>query len=193
MAESFLGQASSNPKGYEIAVAVDDEFATQVDSASLIAAIVETLRQAGVAEAALALAIAGDDEVRRLNHEFLGIDAATDVLSFVAEKLPEPDSSARREGGDTQPVHFVVPPELLAEVERHLGDIIIAYPYAARQAAQYGNSLLSELRLLAVHGTLHLLGYDHDTAEAEARMWVAQEAVLAVFGDRGLSERRYGT
>jgi probable rRNA maturation factor len=186
MAESSLGQIPSNPRGYEIAVAVDDEFAPLIDSAALISAIVETLRQAGVAEAALALAIAGDEEVRQLNCEYLGIDAATDVLSFAAQSFPEQGPSTRAEGGETPPPHIVVPTELLAEVERHLGDIIIAYPYAARQAAQYGNSLLSELRMLAVHGTLHLLGYDHDTPEAEARMWAAQEAVLALYGDRGL-------
>jgi probable rRNA maturation factor len=84
-----------------------------------------------------------------------------------------------------------LPDELAGEMAAYLGDIIIAYPYCAAQAAAFGVSVAAELRLMAVHGTLHLLGDDHDTAEAEAAMWARQDAILAQFGDRGLSARRY--
>ena len=60
---------------------------------------------------------------------------------------------------------------------------------AARQAERFGNSFAAELRLLTVHGVLHLLGYDHATLEEEAEMWALQEEILAPFGDRGLSQR----
>lgn len=176
---------------YDIAIDVEDEFAAQVNSEALSMAIAETLRRQAVREASLTLVIAGDEEVRRLNHEFLGIDAVTDVLSFASSGPAEEAGQASEKSLPAS--GFVLPPELRAVVDRHLGDLIIAFPYAAKQAAQYGNSILSELRMLAVHGTLHLLGYDHDTPEAEARMWAAQEAVLESFGDKGLSVRRYDT
>jgi probable rRNA maturation factor len=72
-----------------------------------------------------------------------------------------------------------------------LGDIIIAYPYTMQQASHFGSAPAAELRLMVVHGMLHLLGDDHDTADAEAEMWARQESVLAQFGDHGLSQRRY--
>jgi probable rRNA maturation factor len=91
----------------------------------------------------------------------------------------------------TNDAALTLPPELAAELENYLGDLVIAYPYTADQAAHYQNSVPSELRLLAVHGTLHLLGYDHATPEEEATMWAAQEAALAPLGDHGLSQRNY--
>ena len=66
--------------------------------------------------------------------------------------------------------------------ETYLGDIIIALPYAARQAAAAGHAAEAELQLLAVHGTLHLLGYDHASPEEKAAMWSAQTAVLTQLG-----------
>ena len=73
----------------------------------------------------------------------------------------------------------------------YLGDIVIAYPYAARQAVRFGNSTAAEVRLLTVHGVLHLLGYDHATPAEEAAMWAIQEQVLAAFGDAALARRAY--
>jgi probable rRNA maturation factor len=64
----------------------------------------------------------------------------------------------------------------------YLGDIIISLPYAARQAAAAGHKTESELQLLAVHGTLHLLGYDHAIPEEKAAMWDAQTAALTQLG-----------
>ncbi len=63
--------------------------------------------------------------------------------------------------------------------EPYLGDIVIAYPYAAAQAAQHGRVIADELNLLAVHGTLHLLGYDHAEAEEKDIMWARQDAILS--------------
>ena len=102
--------------------------------------------------------------LRQLNLEYRGIDAPTDVLSFSAqEDLDEPGAA------------FVTAPE----AEAYLGDIIISFPMAASQAETAGHSVANELCLLAVHGVLHLLGYDHATAEEEAAMWAVQDAVLA--------------
>lgn len=82
--------------------------------------------------------LCGDATMRRLNREFRGKDRTTDVLSFPSGSGDAP------EGG------------------RHLGDIAISVPRAARQAAAAGHTLRREVAILALHGFLHLLGYDHE-------------------------------
>ncbi len=91
----------------------------------------------------LALRVSGDRELRRLNRLFLGDDHATDVLSFPS--------------GDRAP-------------GAHLGDIVISWPAVTRQAGEFGHSEQTELGLLAVHGLLHILGWDHLSATEEAEM-----------------------
>lgn len=108
----------------------------------------------------LTIAIEGNDMVRMLNRQFRGVDAPTDVLSFPADLPPMPDGTA-------------LP---------YLGDLVIAYPYATDQANRLGHDLDQTLKLLVVHGTLHLLGFDHDTRENRQAMWAAQAAVLEKVG-----------
>ncbi len=117
----------------------------------------------GVADGtSMALLITDDDEVRGMNLQFLGIDEPTDVLSF-------PD-----EADD-----FV---QGMAD-EPLLGDIAIALPTAARQAAELGHSLDAELAHLLTHGILHLCGYDHvNSPEEEARMRAREEHYLGDLG-----------
>jgi probable rRNA maturation factor len=105
----------------------------------------------------LSLLLTNDEQIRQLNWEYRQEDKPTDVLSFPAGEAA---------------------PGVVEEVP-YLGDIAISAPYAARQAAQADHDLPGELQLLAVHGVLHLLGYDHETAEEKQEMWAAQTAVLA--------------
>ncbi|MFN8494809.1 MAG: rRNA maturation RNase YbeY [Caldilineaceae bacterium] len=175
-------------ENYQIEVQVDEAWTDLVDSEELKAAAAEVLRQAGQPNAALTIVITDDDYVRQLNRDYRGVDAPTDVLSFASE--PE-ESAADASDAEQAPPTLALPPELAEELEDYLGDIIIAYPYTVKQAAHYQNSVASELRLLAIHGTLHLLGYDHATPQEEAAMWAAQDAALAVFGEHGLSQRNY--
>jgi probable rRNA maturation factor len=63
-----------------------------------------------------------------------------------------------------------------------VGDIAISMPYARKQAEAGEHSLLAELQLLVVHGTLHLIGYDHITKEDKARMWSLQQEILTQLG-----------
>ncbi|CAN5413688.1 rRNA maturation RNase YbeY [soil metagenome] len=165
---------------YQIDVQVDEEFAGLVDEGNIIAAVAELLRQVGKSSAALTIAITDDAYIQQLNQEYRDVDTPTDVLSF-------PNQST----DSTSEATLALPPELVAELENYLGDLVIAYPYTVAQAAHYQNSVPAEFRLLAVHGVLHLLGYDHATPEEEAAMWAAQEAALATFGDHGLSQRAY--
>jgi probable rRNA maturation factor len=97
------------------------------------------------------LALVSDGRMRSLNRTFRGKDYATDVLSFPFER------------------------QVQIEALRQLGDVVIAVGVARRQAAAARHSVTTELRVLALHGLLHLLGYDHDAddgrmARAEARL-----------------------
>lgn len=92
------------------------------------------------ARGSLTLALVGDRQVRALNRRFRGVDHVTDVLSFAAD----------------------VPARAIVGPARFLGDVVIATGVAARQAREAGHSLGTEYRILALHGLLHLLGYDHD-------------------------------
>lgn len=94
------------------------------------------------ARGTLTVAIVSDGRMRTLNRTFRGKNAATDVLSFPAAG-PTP--------GD----------------ESYLGDIVIASGVAARQAEAAGHALTTEVKVLALHGLLHLLGHDHETDEGE--------------------------
>jgi probable rRNA maturation factor len=109
------------------------------------------------------VALVGDRTMRRLNRRFAGVDAVTDVLSFPSGSprgtWPRSRRLARRRGATGSP----------------LGDIVIATGVARRQARVAGHPYRHELRLLALHGLLHLLGYDHHAdngtmARVEARL-----------------------
>jgi probable rRNA maturation factor len=71
--------------------------------------------------------------------------------------------------------------ELVGEEENYLGDVVISYPQAARQAGDYANTAQEELELLTVHGILHLLGHDHEEEMERKRMWRWQEELLRGF------------
>ena len=148
----------------EIDVQIEDEFADQVAVDGMQAAVEATLLREGVISAGVSLMLGGDELLHQLNLEYRGIDGPTDVLSFSA-----------REDAEDAAGKFVVAPDALD----FLGDIVISVPYAARQAVLAGHSTARELHLLAIHGTLHLLGYDHATLEEEALMWAKQDEILA--------------
>lgn len=88
----------------------------------------------------LAIALVSDAKMRILNRDFRGVDRSTDVLSFPAGPSPHP----------------------LARANRFLGDVVIATGVSQRQARRLGHGLQLELRRLALHGLLHVLGYDHE-------------------------------
>ena len=111
----------------------------------------------------LSVVLTDSRRLRKLNRDYLGIDAPTDVLSFPASES---------DGSETDP----------ETGERYLGDILISVPYAAKSARQTGHSLEAELQLLVVHGVLHLLGHDHARPRAKTRMWTAQREILTQLG-----------
>ncbi|QFR34072.1 rRNA maturation RNase YbeY [Ancylobacter sp. TS-1] len=108
--------------------------------------------------AEIAVKLADDDAIRALNRDWRGKDYATNVLSF-------PTPEVARAGGDP-----------------HLGDIAIAYETLEREAREEGKPFADHLAHLAVHGTLHLLGYDHEVAEEAEEMEAMERRVLAGLG-----------
>lgn len=165
---------------YSIDVDVDPAFLELVDPEDVRGAAAATLYAEAVDRGSMAIVLAEDEAVRRLNAQYRGIDAPTDVLSFPA-----------RGGDEDDPIAASLPPELAAELAASLGDLMIALPYTRQQAQRYGATLDAELRLLVVHGTLHLLGYDHATEDERRAMWAAQDRVLAQYGERTPDARVY--
>jgi probable rRNA maturation factor len=121
----------------------------------------ETLAHEAVdAGASLTILLTDDAYLQQLNRQYRGMDQPTDVLSFpVGEDMPH-----------------------IAELAHYLGDIAISVEYAQRQAATKGHELIAELKLLVIHGVLHLLGYDHADADEKAAMWASQEVILRKLG-----------
>ena len=112
--------------------------------------------------AAVNVLLTGDGTLRRLNRRFAGEDHATDVLAFPAAAA----EGSHRDMQDMQDAGF-------------LGDIAVSVPRVARQALDHGVSAERELAMLAIHGTLHLLGYDHATPDEERVMFGKTDLALA--------------
>ena len=100
------------------------------------------------------------EEIQRLNAGYRNIDRVTDVLTFPAWE------------GDA----------ILCPPDGYLGDIAICFERAEEQAQEFGHSLERELAFLAVHGALHLLGYDHMEPEDEKKMLTKQDEILNELG-----------
>ncbi|MDI6892352.1 MAG: rRNA maturation RNase YbeY [Actinomycetota bacterium] len=119
----------------------------------------------------LSVALVDEDEIRKLNLRFRGVDEPTDVLSFpLLEELVEE-------------------PPGLAESPSLLGDVIISPQVARKQARNYGRSLEEEIALLLVHGILHLLGYDHEIPADNKIMRTREKSILNKFFSSGSGEK----
>jgi len=112
-------------------------------------------------ETVAVLTLTGDAHLREYNRRYRGLDEPTDVLAFAAQEAPRDQ-------------RFQAPPG----TEHWLGDIVISLPRARRQAREAGHPINDEVRLLAVHGFLHLLGYDHAEPEEEAAMSAISNRIL---------------
>ncbi|WP_076461861.1 rRNA maturation RNase YbeY [Limosilactobacillus caccae] len=117
----------------------------------------------------MSVTFVNNPEIKEMNAKYRGVDRATDVLSFAEE-----------ETGEESPI--VMDPELAAEIPVNLGDLFISIDKVAEQAKFLGHSVDRELGFLAVHGFLHLNGYDHEQAEDEAKMFSLQREILDDYG-----------
>lgn len=188
---------------------IEEEFTEQLSEAEAIAAASAALLAEGLGGQAieLSVAVSDDTEVQRLNRQYRGVDRTTDVLSFAAEEEPDwagragveyalaedsdeeefddEDEEDEEDDLDSLPPAFQFKlPSGLAESEsnepRYLGDIIISYPQAARQAPEFGNSPAREAQELIIHGVFHLLGYDHEVPEEREVMRAKEEAAARI-------------
>jgi probable rRNA maturation factor len=123
----------------------------------------------------LGLTLCDDAEMAELNSAWRGVEGPTDVLAFAIQEAPIPLPS----GSDP---NLAADPEAIADLDRlplELGDIVISTETAQRQAEAEDHSLSRELLLLASHGLLHLLGWDHPDDPSLAAMLGLQEELLA--------------
>jgi probable rRNA maturation factor len=125
------------------------------------AADIEVVEQ----DAELSVTYVSNERIQEVNREYRDKDQPTDVISFALEEMGE---------GEIEIVGLEQPPML--------GDIIISIPRAKEQAIEYGHSFMRELGFLAVHGFLHLLGYDHMNDEDEKEMFTKQKDILDRYG-----------
>jgi len=149
----------------EINFILDEEFQEYLDSSWLysIAEQVITIQSIGN-NIEMGLVITTQERIQELNKKYRGKDTPTDVLSFTM--LPESVSTVE--------LGFINPPDGI----KHLGEVIISYPQAIKQAEEHGHSMKRELAILVIHGVLHLLGYDHIEDKQAQDMEAKEAAVL---------------
>lgn len=148
---------------HEVAISIAEAVTVDREALALMErAVVAVLEGEGASPSEVSLHLTDDGEIERLNSAYRGVEQPTDVLSFPLE------------GED------VVAP--FGDAPRLLGDIIVSVERAAAQAEEYGHSFERELAFLAVHGTLHLLGYDHEHEDERRVMREREEAILTELG-----------
>lgn len=137
---------------------VKEDWFTQIDKLLTFAKEQENIEE----EAELSVTFVDKDEIQEINKMYRDKDKVTDVISFALEE-DEPEITG-------------------IEMPRVLGDIIICTDVAQEQADSYGHSFERELGFLALHGFLHLLGYDHMNEEDEKVMFSRQDTILNAYG-----------
>jgi probable rRNA maturation factor len=153
----------------EVDIQIDERFENDVDPTLIERAVAAALAAEGAAGSIeVSVLVTDDASLHRLNRDYRGVDAPTDVLSFADDE--ESDAAHRL---------FVRAPD----VPRYLGDLAISYERVVAQAAEYGHSRERELAFLTVHGMLHLLGYDHERGpEDQAAMRAREEVIMEQIG-----------
>lgn len=132
-----------------------------LDEEGLLSLARDTLRGEGVDRAELSVSFVETGEIEELHERFMDEPGPTDVLSFPLEEAEGPAKDGAKDGDGT----------------RHLGDVVVAPAEAERNNPADPDG---EIRLLLVHGILHLLGYDHEEEDARTRMWERQERYSGV-------------
>lgn len=126
-------------------------------------------------EAEVSLVLTSEEEIHRINQQFRGIDAPTDVLSFPAIPFDSPSDFQELQNEETAYKN----PDTGNII---LGDIMISVPRVFRQADAYGHSVRREFSFLIAHSILHLLGYDHIEPDEAKVMEEKQEQILKGLG-----------
>jgi probable rRNA maturation factor len=153
----------------EINISIKKDMALPVDKnwlEKIARGVLEAERIASSTE--MGLLITDSKTIQKLNRIYRGEDKPTDVLAF--EMAPDV--------GQEPELSFVSAPDGI----RHLGEVVISYPQAIKQAQEQGHGVTQELALLIAHGILHLLGYDHELPVDEQKMRDRENEVLSILG-----------
>ena len=143
-----------NLKNPEIIIINENEYLIPSDISEVVASIFSFLQND--TGSGVTIVFIEEEEMSLLYKQYYGYTHNTDVLSFESGEI-DPESGRIM-----------------------LGDILICYPFVEKQAISLGNKLDDEIKLLVIHGMLHLLGFDHATEEQKLRMWEVQNKLLAL-------------
>ena len=136
------------------ALLINPQFEKNVSSQRIITDISVMKKNLGIEDYDFTIVIEDNAFIHRFNKKYLGIDAPTDVLAFPANEI-NPESK-----------------------RTYLGDILISFPIAKKQADDLKHDIFEELMILIVHGLLHLLGYDHKKENEKKKMFSLQYQTL---------------
>lgn len=145
-----------NQTNLEVIIINEKNFNIPDDIGDLISSIL--IFENEVLDKVVTISFINEDEMKNLYKKYIGYVQSTDVLSFEAGEI-DPESG-----------------------KEILGDIVICYPFVAHQSLSLGNELFNEIKLMVIHGMLHLLGYDHNTEDQKSEMWQSQNAILKAIG-----------
>lgn len=140
----------------EVIIINEDNFNIPDDIEYLISSILISENEA--LDKVVSISFICEDEMKELYKRYYGYAQSTDVLSFEAGEI-DPESG-----------------------KEIMGDIVICYPFVVHQSHKLGNELFDEIKLMVVHGMLHLLGYDHMTEDQKSEMWQSQNEILLANG-----------
>ena len=161
--------------GLHALVSLDEPYLGEIGIEWLETVTTTALTVAEVAgNAEVSLLITDDETVRSLNAEYRGLDENTDVLSFSAEHPGHWEGDGDGPEQQNTESDFVLPPG----IPLPLGEIIVSWPQAQRQAVEHNVSPQHELAHLVIHGALHLIGHDHAEPEETERMQSLEREAL---------------
>lgn len=124
----------------------------------------------------MGLTFVDNKTIQEINLTYRGLDKPTDVVSL--EYKPEAELTVSEQDLADNPDLA----EMLTEFDSYIGELFISVERAREQAQDYGHSFEREMGFLAVHGFLHINGYDHQTPQEEAEMFGLQEEILNAYG-----------
>jgi probable rRNA maturation factor len=147
-----------------MSIEIANESGAEIDETALAELATYVLAEMGVNPLAeLSVLLVDEKYMSSLHERWMGEPGPTDVLAFPMDEL----ETSRGKDGEDEPTAAL------------LGDVVLCPSVAARQAVTAGHSAEAELHLLATHGVLHLLGYDHGVAEEEREMFGLQARLLS--------------
>ena len=153
----------------------DDVFDIEPFTIDLIKAGRDALQKCGISSCEASIYITGDEYLKSLNERYRGINEVTDVLSFSNDNEGEYYGVEEDNRVGLSHLEFIIPDGLTKQI----GEVVISFPQAERQALEHKMNLQEELKFLVIHGFLHLLGYDHIEVDERKEMESLEKEIMA--------------